>query len=267
VKDIYFLGGLPRSGNTLLSAILNQNPEVYVSPPSPLLDNLYNIDKMLSNNEPTQIVDFEEQTTSGLKEFVNGFYKNIHKPIVLDRNKMWGGKESIFLAHKYITNTPKIIFTVRDIPSILTSFLSLIGDNQDNYIDDNVRNMGLKPYGEQTQNDLRCDWLMNTQMALTLTALTELLQLKVPVCLIEYDDLVMNPQTELNRIYDFLNLETFNHDFENIIKLESENLINARLPVNLHDVRCKVEKISLDYKSVLPLHTQKKYSGLEFWRQ
>jgi len=266
MKDIYFLGGLPRSGNTLLSALLNQNPEIYVSPLSPLLETVLGVDKDLNFNEATLSADFEINTSSALKNYVQGFYSNVSKPVVIDRNKGWGSKNSIFTAHKYITQTPKIIFTVRDIPSILASFISLIDGTEDNYIDKSLLEMQVRFYGKQTQNDLRCDWLMNGQVGLGLANLSELLQMQVAVCLVEYDDLVKNPQKELNDIYDFLQLPHFVHNFNNVEKKEQENLESAGLPTNLHDVRSKVEKTALDPKLILPLHSQHKYSGLEFWR-
>ncbi len=264
---IYFLGGLPRSGNTLLSALLNQNPEVYVSPISPLLSNLTVIQNMLNINEETISTNFESNTTSALKHYVEGFYSNVEKQFILDRNKLWGNKESIFTATKYITNTPRVIFTVRDIPSILASFISLVGQGRDNFIDNGVQQTGAKPYGNQTQDDLRCDWLMNTQVMNCLVALTELLQIGIPTCLVEYDDLVKDPQKELNDIYDFLNLNHFAHNLNNVEKIEQENLVTGGLPSNLHDVRCKVEKTALGSDLVLSPHTLKKYSELEFWRK
>ena len=36
-KTYFFLAGLPRAGGTLLGAILNQNPDIYVGPTSPIL--------------------------------------------------------------------------------------------------------------------------------------------------------------------------------------------------------------------------------------
>ncbi|NBP58534.1 sulfotransferase, partial [bacterium] len=36
-KKYYFISGLPRSGSTLLSAILNQNPRFYSGPNSPVV--------------------------------------------------------------------------------------------------------------------------------------------------------------------------------------------------------------------------------------
>ena len=266
MKDIFFLSGLPRSGNTLLSAILNQNPKIYVSPLSPLLDNLLWIDKALGTNEPTLSADFQPNTASALKQFVDGFYNDIDKPVFIDRNKGWGSKESMFISYKYIANKPKIIFTVRDIPSVLASFLALVGEGQDNFIDNKIREFGIKPYGEQTQNDLRCDYLMNGQVGASLVTLTELLQIGTPVCLIEYDDLVYDPQGELNKVYDFLEIEQYFHDFDNVVKLENETLQNAGLPTNLHDIRVNIDKRVMPLESVLPNLSRKKYFGLEFWR-
>jgi sulfotransferase len=267
MKDFYFLGGLPRSGNTLLSAILNQNPDIYVSPISPLLDNLTIIENTLNSNQVTLSSNFQDNTTSALKHFVEGFYSNVDKPIIVDRNKVWGHKQSMFTASKYITDKPKVIYTVRDIPSILVSFLLLIGNSKDNFIDNTIRELGIRPYGKQTQDDLRCDFLINNQIYEVLVSLTELLQTEIPVCLIEYDDLIKNPEIQLNKIYDFLELNSYSHDFNNIEKLEKENLENAGLPSNLHNVRNKIEKTSPLPKTILSPSSLNKYSGMEFWRK
>ena len=40
MKNIYFLAGLPRSGSTVLAAILSQNPAVHTTGTSGLLDML-----------------------------------------------------------------------------------------------------------------------------------------------------------------------------------------------------------------------------------
>lgn len=267
IKNIYFLSGLPRSGNTLLSTLLNQNPKFYSSPLSPMLNCLISVDEILKTNENALMADFENNINFGLKHYVEGFYSNIKEPIIFDRNKMWGSKKSIYIAYKYITDKPKIIYTVRDIPSILSSFITLIQGDEENFLDKKINEAGIKPYGTQTQNDLRCDWLMNYQILNCLVFLTELLQVGIPVCLIEYDDLIANPQEQLNKIYDFLEIEHYAHDFLNIKKIENENLENVGLPKNFHDVRSKIEKISIPAQLILPELSKNKYSGLEFWRQ
>lgn len=266
MKNIFFLAGLPRSGNTLLSALLNQNPKVYVSPLSPLLNNIQTVDRLLNINEESLSCDFSFNTTQGLQEYVKGFYKHINKPFVIDRNKTWGSKESLYMAYKYITEKPQIIYTVRDIPSILRSFLSLIKNNDENFIDNNLRSLTIRPYGNQTLDDVRCDWLMNNQIGSCLVTLTELLQTGTKVYLVEYDNLILNTQQELGNIYEFLGLENYLHNLNNITKIETETLDAAGLPTNLHDVRNTIQRTENSVSLELPEITKNKYTNLEFWR-
>jgi len=44
MKTLFFLSGLPRSGSTLLGSLLNQHPEIYATPTSPLADLLCLLD-------------------------------------------------------------------------------------------------------------------------------------------------------------------------------------------------------------------------------
>lgn len=265
MKKIYFLSGLPRSGNTLLSAILNQNPSIYSSPLSPLLDNLLMLNSQKSS-ESALVTDFEENMNNAMTAYVSGYYKNCAKDIIFDRSKGWGDKESIVLAYKHLGNLPKVVYTVRDIPSILTSFISLLGVQENTYVDKSIKTLGRKPYGKQTNDDLRCDWLMDGQIRNSLIVLDELLKMQVPVCLVEYDDLVMNTQETLNKIYDFIEIDRWKHDLSNIKKIEIENLDIVGLPSNLHDIRPIIQKQSLLPENVLSKTTLDKYSNLEFWR-
>jgi len=265
VSIIYFLGGLPRSGNTLLSAILNQNPSVYCSPLSPLFHNLEALQAQ-NNSENNLIADFSANSEQAMRAYVTGFYENYSKSVIFDRNKNWGSKKSMMLAYQFMPNQPKIVFTVRDIPSILTSFISLVGDEPVSYLDNEIRQFGIKPYGRQTQDDLRCDLLMNGQVGSALVILDEAIKIQAPIHLVEYDDLVNNPQKTLNDVYDFLEVDRWTHDFNNVKKLEVETFVATGFPPNLHDVRPKVDKQSFNPEDVLSSLTLGKYSNLEFWR-
>lgn len=50
-KTYYFMAGLPRSGSTLLSSLLNQNPKFYSGPSSPVLSTMFTVESHLSNDE------------------------------------------------------------------------------------------------------------------------------------------------------------------------------------------------------------------------
>ena len=55
MKTYFFLSGLPRSGSTLLSSILNQNPDIYCSPEQSLIcDFLYQNEQYFDISEEYQ---------------------------------------------------------------------------------------------------------------------------------------------------------------------------------------------------------------------
>jgi len=40
-KKYYFMAGLPRAGGTLLKSIIDQNPDIYAGPVSPVIELMY----------------------------------------------------------------------------------------------------------------------------------------------------------------------------------------------------------------------------------
>ena len=52
MKTFHFLSGLPRSGSTLITSLLNQNPQIHASTNSPVLDTIhYTEEYLLKNSE------------------------------------------------------------------------------------------------------------------------------------------------------------------------------------------------------------------------
>ena len=43
--EFFFYSGLPRSGGTMLASVMNQHPDLYVSPLSPTVELLYYTEK------------------------------------------------------------------------------------------------------------------------------------------------------------------------------------------------------------------------------
>jgi hypothetical protein len=84
---------------------------------------------------------------------------------------------------------------------------------------------------------------------------------------VEYDDFISNPEQEINKIYDFLEIKKYNHEFENIEDSSgiSENSLTGIK--NLHKIRPKLEKKSRRPEDVFLPETLRRYSGLEFWRE
>ena len=160
MKTYHFLAGLPRSGNTVLSSLLNQNPEIYSSPLSPVCGYMWDLHKSLDNREANFRNDFTSNNMSIMSNIMDSFYYNIDKPIIFDREKSWGTPGNLKVIKKYITPSPKIIFTVRPILEVLASFISLIPEDSLSYIDEDMAssNWWYKEYLSRNEN--RCDYLM-----------------------------------------------------------------------------------------------------------
>jgi len=58
---------------------------------------------------------------------------------------------------------------------------------------------------------------------------------------VSYDDLVNDANSELSRIYEFLHLEPFQHDLNNVVTVNPEDDSVYGL-LGMHDVRSKIGK-------------------------
>ena len=266
-KTYYFLAGLPRSGNTLLSAILNQNPDIYSSPLSPLPTLMWDYERSLDYMEQ---VNRNEENESRAKEllssFFDTFYKGISKPIVIDREKDWGTPANLNLIKNYVTPTPKIIITVRDILEIIASFVAMDAD----YIKENVANNGSFINNYRSYEDSIAEYLMNPNgdidKALLSIASAFYPENKGMFHIVEYNDLVLKPEETMSGIYKFLELPDYKHDFSNIEKVESDNDAVLGLPKDLHSIRKSLSNSSTS-TDILSDYIKHKYSNMEFWRK
>jgi sulfotransferase len=265
-KTYHFLAGLPRSGNTLLSAILNQNPDIYSSPLSPLPTFMWDFANTANNTEQVnRNVENKIKTEIFLSFFMDNYYKEVKKRIVIDREKAWGTPANLDIIKKYLTPTPKIIFTVRDVLEILASFVKM--DAQ--YLKNAVYNQEHYISNYRSPKDIVCEHLMSLNGEID-KGLLSLASAFYPenagmFHIVEYNDLVFNPEKTMNKIYDFLDLPHYNHNFNKIEKIEIDNDETIGFPKDLHNVRKSLSQSSTSL-DILSDYIKHKYSNIEFWR-
>ena len=264
MKQFYFMSGLPRSGSTLLTALLNQNPNIHASTNSPLLDTIhYTEEYLLKNSEQYKANPKPECAHKVLSSIPHNYYFNTPENIIVDKSRGWVNQ--IEHIKDYITKEPKIICPVRDIHDIISSFLYLIQkSNTTSFID-----KGLIEKNIPITNDNRADYLMSSEGSIGLSyhALSEAYRKGNDkyLLLVDYDDLIKNPQQQLNRIYEFLEIPKFTHNFDSVKTKEDENDSVYQLE-NMHTVRDKVEKIHRDNTKFLSKYILNKYKNMEFWK-
>ena len=266
-KTYHFLAGLPRSGNTLLSAILNQNPDIYSTPLSPLSSLIWDYAKSCNNIQ--QVSRNKENKTRAeflLFSFFDTFYKDVDKPVIIEREKDWGTPANLNIIKMFVTPTPKIIITVRDILEIIASFITL--DN--GYLKNSANNSDTYITNYRSTKDNIAEYLMqpngDIDKALLSLASAFYSENKGMFHIVEYNDLVLKPKETMSGIYKFLELPDYEHDFNNIEKIESDNDVVLGLPEDLHNVRKSLSNSSTS-TDVLSDYIKHKYSNMEFWRE
>ena len=265
-KTYHFLAGLPRSGNTLLSAILNQNPDIYSTPLSPLPTFMWEFSNTANTTE--QVVRNNENRIKSeifLSSFLDNYYKEVEKPVVIDREKAWGTPANLNIIKQYITPTPKIIFTVRDILEIIASFVKM--DAQ--YLKSEAADSGYYMTNYRAPKDIICEHLMSLNGDID-KGLLSLASAFYPenaeiFHIVEYNDLVFSPDETMAKIYDFLEMPHYEHNFNKIEKVEQDNDEAIGLPKDLHAIRKSLSQSSTSL-DILSDYIKHKYSDMEFWR-
>ena len=245
MKTYYFLSGIARSGSTLLGSILNQNPEFYVSPTSPLLDLYCLTEESIRKLTNQYTFDLETISPNIHKSLHTSFYSNIDKPYIFDKHRGW--PRNINTIKQIITPNPKVICTYRPIAENIVSFLKLVNKDPDNFVDKDLRQNKIEI---NTKN--RALWIWNHYSSDPFYSMMHGLQNnRKDILVINYHDLTSNPRKELGRIYDFLEIPFYeHHDFENIYNTCAENDSNWGMK-DLHTIRTSLQKTSDDPLEVL----------------
>jgi sulfotransferase len=246
-KTLHFLSGLPRSGSTVLAAILNQNPETHVSTTSGLtgaLGSLVSAWKggILGGTDPDK-----ERLVQTMRGTIDAFYETTNKPVVIDKSRGWPTPNIMQTMARVIGDKPKIIATVRSVPDCMASFVRVAKpENLDEFMQTSPLTAHLKESYIHLEQGIAA----------------------APECflVVEYDDLIDNPEKELDRIHEFLGLEPFAYDFDNIdgesVKEDDEKIHGV---AGLHDIKPKLEKQHREDPKITLGAYYNDYCQPEFW--
>jgi sulfotransferase len=270
MKTFYFMAGLPRSGSTLISSILNQNPNIYSSANSPMCGMMFNLERSILASEQYSAYPKPTVMPNTVMGVLEGYYSNTNKPIVIDKSREWSMPEHFSVLQRNLGYEPKIILPVRGITDILASFISLVkkNPNTNNFIDSEIQAREEFNF-YRPADDIRCDNLMRPK-GLIDNCLYGIAFAMHPdnrkyFHFVEYDDLVTSPEEEINKIYDFYGIERFAHDYSNISNNIKEDDSVYGL-VGQHDVRSSVSRRNINKQELLSEYVMNKYTGQEFWK-
>ena len=221
MKQFVALSGLPRSGSTLLSAILHQNPDLHAEGNSAVCQLMWDMQQSCEITSKQQLdANYRHDTAYQLvKAIPDIYYQNITRPIIIDKCRSWTLPANQDLLRRYITDTPKTIVLTRPTDEILDSFASLYKLNNKPFDASEY----LKEDSEPLMRSLRgVEWAKQVNQGEFL--------------FIDYAELVADTNNVLEKIYSFIDAERFEHDLENIENtLPEDDSVYGLL--GMHDVR------------------------------
>ncbi len=254
-KTYHFITGLPRSGSTLLSVILKQNPRFHSS----ITDSLATMVKgVVETSQDTPGMKFEvpvERRKNIVKGLFNGFYEHIDKPVIFNTNRAW---TLLTPQVKEMFPNSKMIVCVRDINWILDSFETA---HRRNPMSTNTVTGGLSGTVYS-----RVEMLMDEKGVVGFPyigikqAITS--NEKNMLMLIEYNQLCKTPEQIMKAIYSFIGEEYYQHDFNNVEGSWDE--YDAEIGIKLHQVKRRVEFTPRHF--ILPPDILQKFANMEVWR-
>ena len=257
-NGIHFISGLPRSGSTLLAAILRQNPRFHAAMKGPVGFMYMALERAMSRrNEAAGMIE-EAQRRDVLKGLFTSYYHMIQKDkLVFDTDRAWCAK---LPALTQLFPKARIVCCVRDLPWIINSIERLVRKNA-------FELSGIFDFEPVSTVYMRIIRLTRSDgmVGYALDALKEGFygEQASRLILVEYEALARAPKSTLQRLYTLLDEPPFSHDFENV-EYQADDFDLALGTPGLHTVRRKVEWV--ERQSVLPPELFQRFENDMFWR-
>lgn len=267
-KSFFFMSGLPRAGSTLLSSILNQNPIIYSGPSSPVVGAMVTLETELATNELYLAYPKQKQAKEMISSLIYHYYSDVDEPVIIDKNRSWINRVNYIPG--YFGIEPKILYPVRDIKEILASFIMLnrrnpyTGEGKISFIDEMLIKSNIPLNDSNRCRAIAGPGILGQSYEGLKKALFE--GWEKYIHFIEYNDLINDPKSTIDKIYDFLNMEHYNHSFHNLKNYHQENDKDVYGLADMHQVREQVSKSNIISEEILPEDILGLLEGAEFWR-
>jgi hypothetical protein len=256
VKQLFFLVALPRSGNTLFGSIMNQNPNIAVTPNSITLEIMKDL-FLLKQTDVFQNYPDHKSLDNVLDSIFDTYYKDWPQKYIIDRGPVMT-PGNFMLMQNHFKRPIKIIIILRDLMDVLASYIKWF---------ENEPTAFPNKYGHTTIEQ-KLSMLMNKDGAIAkdLEAIKNSFNYPEICHYLRYDDLVNQPEIEINKIYDFLEIPRFNHNFKSLnqFKINGIGYDDTVVGNKMHTIREEIRKEENPYRSQLPKGIVDAYGHIKF---
>ena len=257
-RKFHFISGLPRSGSTLLAALLLQNPRFHAGMTSPVGTLFSTMLTQFSAGSEFGPIISHEQRRRLLGALFDSYYGDYaDRDVIFDTNRMWCAKVPALID---LFPRAKIIACVRNVAWVMDSIERLYRanpyENTKLFVDDVERNTVYSRVDTLAQR--------NRLVGFPWAALKEAYygEHAKSLLIVDYDLLTQAPERVLQLVYEFLCEPWYAHDFENV-EYDAPEFDQALGLTGLHRVR---RRVSVEARrTILPPDLFEQYAKLSFW--
>jgi sulfotransferase len=258
IPRLHFLSGLPRSGSTLLAAILRQNPRFHAGMSGPLA-GMFNalLGEMSGKNEfSVFITDAQRQRV--LQGLFENFYADCTADVIFDTNRAWCTR---LPALRTLFPQSRVIACVREVSWIIDSIERLVRKNA-------FQPSSIFNYLPGGTVYTRANGLASSEgmVGFAYDALKEAFyggEAQGRLMLVQYETLTTDPEKVLQAIYAFLEEPVFAHDFAHVT-FDAKTFDEKSGTPGLHTVHPEVRAIPRT--TILPPDLFQRFAHDAFWQ-
>jgi len=249
VEKIFFQSSLPRAGSTIFQNIISQNPDIQGSATSGLLELWFAARANYTSSPEFKAQDPELMKKAFLafcKEGMFGYYNAItNRKYVIDKSRGHG------IHYDFINSfypEPKIICLIRDLRDIFASM-------EKNYRANPDKHSELLDWSKMqgTSVPKRVDiWAQGVPVGMAIERLSEIIRMGIDrkMLFVKFEDLCLYPELIMKKVYEYLKLPYFQHDFDNIEQVTKED-DEVYGMFGDHKIRKKLEPVHSKSKELL----------------
>ena len=255
-KQLFFLVAMPRSGNTLFSSIMNQNPDIGCTANSITLEIMKDL-FLLKQTDVFQNYPDEKSLDNVLDMVFDTYYKDWNYKYIIDRGPVMT-PGNLALMQKHYKRPFKCIILLRDLMDVLASYIKWFENEPTAF-----------PNRHNCKNiEEKLSMIMNKEGAVAkdLEAIKNSYNYPDMCHYIKYDDLVANPEQVISKLYQFLDIPYYKHNFKSLKQFEvngmtyDDNIVGNKM----HTIRTEIKKEMNPYKQTIPQRIIDKYGHIKF---
>ena len=256
VKKLFFLVAIPRSGNTLFTSIMNQNPNIACTPNSITLEIMKDLFLLKETDVFYNYPDHQSLDNVLDSVYVN-YYRDWTQKYIIDRGPVMT-KGNFALMQKHFKKPFKCVILIRDLMDVLASYMKWYTENPDAF-----------PNRHGNTDEEKLSYIMKKEGAVgkELEAIKNAFNYPEICHFVKYDNLVQNTEEEINKVYNFFDIPTFKHRFFDLDQIQVNGIgyNDGTVGKNMHTIRTnEIKKEYNSYIERIPKRIRDKYEHIRF---